>query len=314
MKEEMNMQQQNGEMQPKKPQGSTGAAWIGRGAVFLAVYVILSLAVVLTVVLSARIHADGAGPCVALMPSDGTQTVEAAAKIDEADVIVEREEYTFEFLADLSAYEMYMQPTGDEEDAYLFLVNRVNTLDADYAPEDLTDIANTRKDGRATQKMRLQAAKALEALFLEAAQHGITDVTVTSGYRTYAYQQYLFDTYIANEMKAHPSWSYDEARAYVETYSALPGTSEHQSGLCVDMHNLGSAQVRFEHEEAAKWLAENCHKFGFILRYPKDKVEVTGISFEPWHFRYVGRFHATKMQELEMCLEEYIPYFEKTYR
>ena len=60
-----------------------------------------------------------------------------------------------------------------------------------------------------------------------------------------------------------------------------------------------------------KWLAENCYKFGFIIRYPKNKTEITGISWEPWHIRYVGRYHATKMYELDMCLEEYLVYIGK---
>jgi len=77
------------------------------------------------------------------------------------------------------------------------------------------------------------------------------------------------------------------------------------------MHNMSSAVTAFEDQDAAKWLAENCHKFGFILRYPKDKTGITGISFEPWHFRYVGRYHATKMYELDMCLEEYWAYLGK---
>ena len=71
------------------------------------------------------------------------------------------------------------------------------------------------------------------------------------------------------------------------------------------MHNLAAADVSFEDQPAATWLKEHAHNFGFILRYPKDKTDITGISFEPWHFRYVGRYHATRMSLLNLTLEEY---------
>ena len=72
------------------------------------------------------------------------------------------------------------------------------------------------------------------------------------------------------------------------------------------MHNIGSAEVSFAKKPEAKWLAENCYRFGFILRYPEDKTDITSITYEPWHFRFVGREAATKMHENGMCLEEYI--------
>ena len=95
---------------------------------------------------------------------------------------------------------------------------------------------------------------------------------------------------------------------YVATYSAPPGTSEHQSGLCVDMHNQIDTDSSFNGTPAALWLADNCYRFGFVLRFPEDKQEITGITFESWHFRFVGRDVATEMHELGMCLEEYLEY------
>ena len=94
----------------------------------------------------------------------------------------------------------------------------------------------------------------------------------------------------------------------VATYSNPPGTSEHQSGLCVDMHNQIDTNNTFDGTPAAIWLEENCYRFGFVLRYPADKQDVTGIKYESWHFRYVGRTAATEMHELDMCLEEYLEY------
>ncbi len=205
-----------------------------------------------------------------------------------------------EFKADLAAYEEYMNPT--DRDAYITLVNVEHKLASDYIPPDLMGITNTRKDGRNTQQMREYAAKALEAFFLEMRANGITDVSVTSGYRAYAYQEQLFEERVA----MYPSLSREEAEAKAATVVAIPGSSEHQSGLCIDMHNLGSADVKFAQTTSFEWVSQNAHKFGFILRFPEDKVAITGISYEPWHYRYVGRYHATRIYESGLCLEEYV--------
>lgn len=208
------------------------------------------------------------------------------------------------FSQDLSSYEEYMNPANSSE--YLVLVNTEHTLDASFVPEDLADITNTRQDGRETQKLRSCAARALEALFLEMNAAGFTDVSVTSGYRSYEYQKNLFNGYVQEEMSKNPALSEAEAENLVASYSSRPGTSEHQSGLCVDMHNLPGASVEFSSEAAYNWLDENAWKFGFILRYPEAKTDITGISYEPWHWRFVGREHAYKIHSASLCLEEYV--------
>lgn len=207
------------------------------------------------------------------------------------------------FVSDISKYEEYMNP--ENRDEYLILINSNNLLDKDYVPSDLIDVVNTRQDGRETQQMRLYAAKALEAMFTEMNACGYTDVSVTSAYRSYSRQEYLFNSYCDAHASSYDRSKYSSVEEYVKTFSALPGTSEHQSGLCCDMHNLPSADKSFAKKEAAKWLAENSYKFGFILRYPEDKTDITAIDFEPWHFRYVGRFHAAEMYNKGLCLEEY---------
>ncbi len=98
----------------------------------------------------------------------------------------------------------------------------------------------------------------------------------------------------------------DETVAHVLTYSTRPGTSEHQSGLCCDMHNLATTTSAFDNTPEAKWLAANAHRFGFILRYPPNTQHITGIKHESWHFRYVGRTAATEMYEKGLTLEEYL--------
>ena len=213
-------------------------------------------------------------------------------------------EITVEFSTDLSAYEEYMNPA--DRDAYLILVNYENLLDENHKPDDLTALADTRKDGRNTQYMRKAAAMALEALYIEMRAAGYTDVSVTSAYRSYTYQNSLFNMYTDNEMAKNPSLTRAQAEKITETYSARPGTSEHQTGLCCDMHNLGSADVAFAKKDAYLWLRDNAWKFGFILRFPEDKQEITKISFEPWHYRFVGRYHAKAIYDAGLCLEEYL--------
>ncbi|MBQ8551518.1 MAG: D-alanyl-D-alanine carboxypeptidase family protein [Clostridia bacterium] len=200
------------------------------------------------------------------------------------------------FVTNLTVYEDYMNPGNTTE--FLTLVNINNKLGSDYTPQDLMSVSATRDDGRAMQQLRENAAMALEALFREMKAAGYEDVTVTSAYRSYAYQEYLYNYYL--DIYKDPD--------YVASISNPPGSSEHQTGLALDMHNLDSADIAFGNTDVFKWLKENCWKFGFILRYPQDKVDITGISWEPWHYRYVGRYHAQRMYQMNMCLEEYVEY------
>jgi len=234
--------------------------------------------------------------------------------------------YSYDFKADLSEYEWAMNP---ESDAYVFLVNRDNPLGKNYAPTDLVDVRDTRTD-RAKQKMRKIAEAALHALYLEAKKNDILYVhkqlysdgyyynnvlSVTSAYRTYAQQEYNYNNKVNSLLSANPGMTKAEAQAIAATTINPPGTSEHQSGLCADMHNYRYAEkeitAEFGESKAGTWLAENCYKFGFILRYEADKTDITGIAYESWHFRYVGRYHATRMHELDMCLEEYTEYLDR---
>lgn len=196
--------------------------------------------------------------------------------------------------------------TSGARDEYLILVNSENPLDKDYVPSDLTDIKSTRADGREIQKTRKASADALENMIEEMKRCGVYDknLTVTSGYRSFEYQKYLFDTYVKN--RTDSGMDYDEAYREVLKTTALPGCSEHQSGLCVDFHNKSYANVSFAKTEQYKWIEKNAHSFGFIVRYPSGKENITGISFEPWHLRYVGEENATKMYENSLCLEEYL--------
>lgn len=206
---------------------------------------------------------------------------------------------SYEYSFDLSEYEKYINP--DDKDKYLTLVNLNNKLAPDYVPDDLIDVT-TRAD-RQAQQMRYDAANALEAMLRALSDAGHGDVSVTSAYRSYSYQNSIFNTRLQENLR-----KYDAATAEAKTaeFTMYPGASEHQSGLCVDMHNLSSAMQSFANEEAYKWLIEHCADFGFIIRYPQSKEDITGIKFEPWHYRFVGRYHAQKIMSEGLSLEEYV--------
>lgn len=206
------------------------------------------------------------------------------------------------FKTDLSAYEKYMDP--EEREEYLVLVNKSHLLSADDVPSDLVPVKDARKD----ISLRKTAEMALEAMFIEMRAEGFEDIFVTSAYRSYSYQNSLFNTYIDDEMAKDPSLSYAEAKEKVLRYSAYPGTSEHQTGLCVDLmsDSMRELDESFAEEPVYKWLMENAWKFGFVLRFPADKTDITLYDFEPWHYRFVGRYHAYMMWKGGLCLEEYV--------
>ncbi len=206
-----------------------------------------------------------------------------------------------EFKTDLSAYEDYIDvPSG----SFLTLVNKQKTIDEHYDPGRLLPVRDTHKE----IELQQNAAMAMEAMFIEMRAAGITDVFVTSAYRSYAYQQSLFNTYITREMQADRTLSEAEAREKVLRYSAAPGTSEHHTGLAADLmvNGMRDLDESFADYPVFDWLQENAWKFGFILRFPEDKVALTGYDYEPWHYRFVGRYDAYMIQKQGLCLEEYV--------
>ncbi len=189
----------------------------------------------------------------------------------------------------------------------LLLANKTHPLGKSFKP-DVVELTCATASNR-TLYLDQDAATALHALMAEMEASGITDVFITSAYRSYDRQYELFfNTYYQDEKNKHPTWTDEQIYAEIATYSAYPGTSEHQTGLCVDfmtsdMIDLDNSFVR---SAAFRWLSENAYKFGFILRYPEDKVDVTQYSYESWHYRFVGRDAATEMYLNDLCLEEYL--------
>lgn len=195
------------------------------------------------------------------------------------------------------------------DSAYRVLVNKTHPVDEGYAPMRLATLDGSLTLREKDVQLEATVALAAEALVRELWAYGWTDICVTSGFRTYAYQRSLFNQYVDNERAAHPGWTYEQAVTEVLTYSARPGTSEHQTGLCMDLIVDGSDPVldeSFANHACYRWLVENAHKFGFILRFPKGMEGITGYSYEPWHYRFVGVEAATEIYQRGLTLEQYL--------
>jgi D-alanyl-D-alanine carboxypeptidase len=178
------------------------------------------------------------------------------------------------------------------------LVNKENKLPDSYNPPDLVTTAVPFISTAAPEKrqMRKEAADALAKMFAGAKLQGISLLGV-SGYRSHATQTTLFNYYVKND-------GYEKAR----TYSALPGTSEHETGLAIDVtggNGKCAADDCFGGTPEANWLQAHVAEYGFIIRYPKGKEAITGYKYEPWHIRYVGTKIAAKIMSEGITLEEY---------
>lgn len=190
------------------------------------------------------------------------------------------------------------QKSGAQEIPWeLTLVNYKNFIDGAYAPE-LSEIEDNYYFDR-------RAAESLKKMLRDGRSAGM-DLVICSAYRTKEKQTSLYENKV-KRLQAE-GLSYEEAYEEAKTEVAYPGTSEHQLGLAVDLvarsyQQLDEAQER---TKEAKWLKENCWKYGFILRYPPEKTEETGVIYEPWHYRYVGMEAAEEITENNLCLEEYL--------
>ena len=185
----------------------------------------------------------------------------------------------------------------EKEEYYLLLANAENPLPQDWSIQTEEVQNGYEMDKRAAPAMRemIQAAK----------EDGV-ELMLCSAYRSVEKQQQLFDrsqqAYMAQGM------SEEEAYAKTATETAIPGTSEHQTGLAADIvtPTYQMLDAGFADTPAGQWLSEHAAEYGFVLRYPQDKQEVTGIIYESWHYRFVGKTHAKLMKESGLCLEEYL--------
>ncbi len=169
------------------------------------------------------------------------------------------------------------------------LVNKYNTLSPTYEP---VLIKLNEKYARPNMYLTKEAAKSFEELSETASSNGLT-IKAMSTYRSYSYQETLYNNY------------YSKDKEYADTYSARPGHSEHQTALAVDVYNEQLSYIDFDKTKEFTWMKENAHNYGFILRYPKDKEHITLYSYEPWHYRYVGKKIATYIYNNNITYDEY---------
>lgn len=210
---------------------------------------------------------------------------------------------------------------NSKSESNLLLVNKKNPLGESYVPSNLAYISTNVTTGNKQIQLCEDAKIAAEALIAELWAEGYKDITITSAYRSYSYQLSTFDGYVAKEMEKNSKLTREDAENLVLEYSAKAGYSEHQSGLCIDLYdsmkmvdlvNYGSETKNnpydkgFAELEVYNYLKENAHKFGFILRYPEDKTQITGYKYESWHYRFVGVDVATKIYKAGITFEEYL--------
>ena len=191
---------------------------------------------------------------------------------------------------------------------FLVLTNKSSLLDSSFAPDDLVNVTLKREG---SCQLRKPIHDALSDMFAAAKEAGYT-LYVKSAYRSYQTQNTMY-------------YNRKERLGYDDGLVAYPGSSDHQTGMGIDVLNYEWMQkdgmnYRFAEEKEAQWMAEHCHEYGFVIRYLKDKEDVTGIDYEPWHLRYVGIEAATYMMENYLTLEEftlewqsYVADFESAY-
>ena len=179
---------------------------------------------------------------------------------------------------------------------YLMLINKYHCLSSDYEPSDLVDVESYYGRGKTRAEVYEQYKKMADDAF----KLGYSFL-ICSAYRSYDYQYGLYNMYLEQDAGGQAS---------VDTYSARPGHSEHQSGLCLDLSDAVYGMDDFGLSDASKWINENCYKYGFIIRYTAEKEKITGYQAEPWQVRYVGSSEIAKdIMDRGITFDEYYACF-----
>ncbi len=181
----------------------------------------------------------------------------------------------------------------------LVLVNKENPLPSDYS---------FTKQSYSGIPVDERMYSSMTAMLNDAINSGM-NLWIASGYRSEEEQEAIIDREVSSRMNNN-NMSEEEAIETVMLTMLTPGASEHHTGLAIDFNYVS---MSFKNTDEYQWLLENAEDYGFILRYPADKADITGIDYEPWHFRYVGIDEAKEMNSLGYCLEEYIDYYIETY-
>ncbi|MBQ8464825.1 MAG: M15 family metallopeptidase [Alphaproteobacteria bacterium] len=182
---------------------------------------------------------------------------------------------------------------------YTILVNKENLLPQDYEPEELVEIhepMGCKLDKAYVNRLNKEAYTAFKEMQSAALKEGY-EIFIDSSYRTYDYQEKIFNDIVRRKGMAH-------ALKFV----APAGGSEHQTGLAIDIifrRNGEMIEDQKEEDPEIQWLFANAYKYGYILRFPKGKESITGVGFEPWHFRYIGKALSEKLFASDLTLEEY---------
>lgn len=181
----------------------------------------------------------------------------------------------------------------NDQKNYLMIVNKYYVLDSNYVPEGLVNISS-KYNGLGVDAKALPVVKeAFEKMASDITKENMI-IKVRTSYRSYATQKDLYNSYLKNK-----------TTAMVDLTAARPGYSEHQTGLALDVQAEDSNYTSFENTKEYKWMLKNAYKYGFILRYPENKTNITGYNFESWHYRYVGIDVATYIYENNITFEEY---------
>ena len=219
------------------------------------------------------------------------------SKIDRYNAYYEDNNYNYEDVVtyvninlDLPVYTDTLEV--DDPNSLLVLVNKYHYLPDGYEPDDLEYL-----DGYYGNSVPVRGI--IKEPFLElqkaAEEEAGIDFMPTTAYRGYSFQATLYNNYVASD-----------GVAAADTYSARPGYSEHQTGLAIDLKNTALGDGIRLTDEDYEWLSNNAYRWGFIIRFPEDKTDITGYQFENWHIRYVGMDAAKIIYENDLTLEEYI--------
>lgn len=197
--------------------------------------------------------------------------------------------------ADEDYYDKDTVKKTDVSKKELMLVNKFNYLDENYAPDDIVKVSVQFAYG--DNEIKKEVYEKFRSMYNDAKKEGLY-LIITSSYRDYNFQKELWDSY-ANQ----------KGDEWADSVSARAGYSEHQTGYTLDIVTYNANMSSFETTDEFKWLQDNAYKYGFILRYPKNKEDITGYSYESWHYRYVGKDVATKIKKLGITFDEYYAYF-----
>ena len=230
------------------------------------------------------------------------------AELDEEELEIEE----FDLDAGVPAEEAvcdFPVALEDMNPEYIILANKHYLLDKNYVPKDLVKVPSKPKDGgiywavkpKGGQLLRKECAEALcamnQAIRDDAPEYGYKDLYLKSAYRSYSTQKTMYNNRLKKNKGKDDGWV------------SKPGASDHQTGLGCDVVPSNwkdkAMNDKMMQEPECQWMADHCHEFGFIIRYPADKQEITEINTEPWHLRYVGIPVATYIMENGLCLEEF---------